>query len=436
MDNESTPSTDQKAAQLEVTGMQARWALIVCSLLYMINCMDRQVLAAVLEPMKQDLMLSDTQTGVIQSAFLLSIAIFAFPGSYIVDRWSRRKAISLMALVWSVFTFVTGLGRSFIGVLLPRTLVGVGEAGFTPGGTALITAVYPPAKRGRAMGFFNAAIPLGMGLGAILGGFISANMGGWRTPFYIFAAPGVILGVAAWFLKDYKTVKELDESGRNIGLFRAGISLYRIPTLRWVYLGNAMMTVTAYSFLTWGPAYVMRVQGINEEKAGLLIGILSLMAIIGAPLGGFIADQWQKKNPRGRILAPAFSLLIMTGFYLLTIELELKGPGLVVGLIFGVLLVVPIPAIGAITQDVVRPGQKGMAFGMNTFSMYILGGGWAPTAIGWISDSMGGGAHGLKTALMFAGVGGISGALFLFLGARHYMRDVDRVQGFKLETDH
>lgn len=421
--------------ELNVNPSQARNILIICFLLYMVNCMDRQVLSAVLEPMKADLGLSDTQVGTIQSLFLLSIALLAFPISYLVDRWSRRKALSLMAIVWSLFTFFTGLGRSFMGVLIPRVVVGAGEAGFSAGGTAMIGAAYPQQSRAKAMGIFNAAIPLGGGIGVILGGYLSVHFGGWRTPFFVFAVPGVILGILALFLKDYKTVENVDEKGEIRGLFKSGFSLYKIPTLRWVYISNAMMTTTAYSFLTWGPAYVMRVQGIDEQQAGLLIGILSLMAIIGAPLGGFLADTWNKYNPKGRIFMPAVSLVLMSLFFVLAVFFELQGIGLIFGFILGIVLVLPIPSYGALTQDVVTPDRKGMAFGMNTFSMYVLGGGWAPVVIGYVSDLFGGGAEGLKWALVIAGSGGILASLALLVASRTYLEDMEKVRGYVLDVE-
>ena len=136
--------------------------------------MDRLVFSVVLQPMKVELGLSDTALGVFQTVFVLSMAVLSFPVSYLVDRWSRRKSISLMALIWSAFTFVTGLATNFWGVLAPRTLVGVGEAAFAPGGVAMITAAYPPKKRGRVAGVFVLAMPLGMALGTLLGGYLSS----------------------------------------------------------------------------------------------------------------------------------------------------------------------------------------------------------------------------------------------------------------------
>ena len=101
-----------QSEEFKVSGRQRTSVLVICFLLYMINFMDRQVLSAVLEPMKIDLGFSDTQAGILQTAFFLSMALMGIPAAYLVDRWSRRKTLSLMAIVWSVFTYLTGMGRS------------------------------------------------------------------------------------------------------------------------------------------------------------------------------------------------------------------------------------------------------------------------------------------------------------------------------------
>ena len=150
------------------------------------------------------LKLTKTQVGWIQNFFLLSIGLFAIPVSYLVDRWSRKKGISLMALLWSVTTFVTGLGTGFASVVIPRVGVGVGEAGFGPGGTALIGASYKPEERGHKLGIFNMFIALGIVAGLLLGGFF-AQKWGLAAPFFVFAVPGIILGILALFMQDYPT---------------------------------------------------------------------------------------------------------------------------------------------------------------------------------------------------------------------------------------
>ena len=262
-------------SEYRTSRFQAGMILAVCTLLYMVNYMDRQIMAVVLEPMKIDLGLSDTQAGLIQTIFFLSMALFALPASFLVDRWSRRKSLGVMALTWSAATYLTGLGHSFWGLMLPRTVVGIGESGFASAGTALITAAYSEQTRSKVMGIFNMAIPLGAALGMILGGYISVKTGNWRSPFLVFAVPGIILGITAFFLKDYKTEVSMDFSGRRVGFFTTALGLWQTRTLRWQYIGMAMQNIMIYSFLAWGPAWVMRVQGVDEKRAGTVVGALA-----------------------------------------------------------------------------------------------------------------------------------------------------------------
>jgi MFS family permease len=429
-DDEGTTS-----GNYSVGGSHAQTILIVCSLLYMVNYMDRQVLSVILEPMKKALELSDTQAGTIQTVFLLSIALFSFPAAFLVDRWSRRKAISVMAIIWSVFTFLTGLGRSFSGVLLPRTMVGVGEAGFASGGTAMITAAYPYQARGKVMGVFNAFIPLGAGLGMILGGYISVQSGNWRTPFFIFAIPGIILAILALFLRDYKTVEAVDATGRQVGLFSLALSLFKVPTLRWLYIGNAMQQIMAFSFLVWTPAFLMRARDISEAKAGLIVGAVSLMAILGAPLGGFIADTWQGKYQRARMMVPTVAMFASAVLVSLSYASNFEGVGLFSGILFGIIIMIGVPALSATTQEVVVPGLKGMSWGMNVLCQYLLGGGWAPLVVGAVSDALGGGANGLRTALIITAASGLAAGVCYWISSKYYPADMERVRYMALEAE-
>ena len=172
-------SEPTQTGEYKTGGGNALFILIVCTLLYMVNYMDRQVFAVVLQPMKTELGLTDTQCGLAQTIFILGMALCSFPVAYLVDRWSRSKTIGIMALLWSIFTFLTGLARNFTTLIIPRSLVGVGESGFTAGGVAMVSAAYPPEKRSRMLGIFTIGIPLGAALGMIVGGAISASIG-WR----------------------------------------------------------------------------------------------------------------------------------------------------------------------------------------------------------------------------------------------------------------
>jgi len=177
-------------------------------LLYMFDYIDRMVITSLFPFLKTDWKLTDTQCGMLVSAVYWSIVLFTFPVSILVDRWSRRKTIGIMALVWG---FATGLGafsRSFHQLFMIRTIIGVGEAGYAPGGSALISALYPHQKRSWMIGLWNSSIPLGSAIGVAVGGIIAAALG-WRQALGIVAIPGIIIAVLFFFVKDYKTIKLL-----------------------------------------------------------------------------------------------------------------------------------------------------------------------------------------------------------------------------------
>ena len=315
--------------KLTLGGMRAHFTLLIGCLLLMMYFVNWYMFGVVLEPMKIDLGLTDTKVGLIQTAFLIGIAVFSFPNSYLVDRWSRRKAIALMAVFWSVFMFITSMGQSFWTVFIPRALVGIGIAGFSGSAAALVSAVYPANLRARVMGIFNASLPIGAVIGVMLGGYLSAHYGGWRTPFIVFSIPGIILGILALFMKDYKTVSDPEGCGGSVGFLNTARHLFGIRSLKWVYIGYGFQNVLAFSFVVWVPAYLMRRHSISEDIAGMTVGTIGIMAIIGAPLGGLIADLWQKRNSRGRMLLPSITIIVGAVLMMLSIWFELKGIGMV-----------------------------------------------------------------------------------------------------------
>jgi MFS family permease len=407
-------------------GRSSNYILAICTLLYMVNFMDRQVLSAVLQPMKIELGLTDAQCGLIQTVFILGVAFFAFPVSYLIDRWSRKKPIAIMAVLWSTFTFFTGLANSFTALLIPRLLVGVGEAGFSAGGTAMVSGAYPKEKRGRVLGIFTMGVPLGAALGAIIGGLISAKLG-WRMPFFFFAIPGVILGVMALFMKDYKVEESIHSEASGRGIFASVGALLKIPTLRWHFLGLGISGIMITTFMAWAPALIMRVLNVSEATAGLIVGGMGLMALIGAPLGGYLTDLWHKHDPRGRVYLPGITLAVAAVVLIAAILTDFSPFGIALGMLYGIINVMAVASFGAISQDVVPAAHKGLSFGLSVFFQYMLGGAWGPYAVGAISDALGGGAPGLSTAMIMATACGILGGACFLVASRYYTVDAEKV---------
>jgi MFS family permease len=420
-------SKDGDPKQYHTGGKSAHFIMVVCTLLFIVNYMDRQVFSAVLQPMKVDLGLTDAQCGLASTVFLLCMPILSIFIAYLVDRWSRKKSLGIMALFWSVFTFATGLAPNFVGLLIPRALVGVGEAGFVPGGNAMISASYSPESRGKAMGIFNMAIPIGAAIGVMVGGIVAAKYG-WRTPFFYFAIPGVILGILAFFMKDYKTTDTAGTGGTNRNLGTALAAVLKLRTVRWLYPALGLTVFMSATFLIWTPALIMRLLNYDAGQAGTLAGFFGLVAIIGMPLGGFLADRWHKKDPRGRMYLAAVSNIVGAVLIAGAVLLKLNTIGIVLGFLYGIAVSVSIPAFATVYLDIVPVAHRGMSTSLGLVAQYVLGGAWGPYVIGAVSDAWGGGGSGLANALLICCVVGVIGAIFYILGAKDYAADAEKIK--------
>ena len=270
----------------------------------------------------------------------------------------------------------------------------------------------------------------------MLGGAIAGKTGNWRTPFFIFAIPGIALGILAFFLKDYKTVKSVDESGKQKSFVSDVKTLLKIPTLRWMFTGYIFHLGMVTGFLVWVPALTMRTRGLSVAEAGMFTGVIGLMAVIGGPVGGIWSDIWQKRNDTGRTWVMAIGPFVSALTILGSIYLEFRGVGYLIALISGVFLVVCTPAAASVSQDVVMPANKAVAWAMAGFFGILIGASWTPSAVGAISDAAGGGAYGLKLAMMSVLTPmGIIGAICFKMCGKYYPDDMDKVKGYTLEVE-
>jgi len=171
----------------------------------------------------------------------------------------------------------------------------------------------------------------------------------------------------------------------------------------------------------------MRSHGVGEHAAGVSMGVIALMAVVGAGIGGVLADKWQETNPRARMLLSALSDVLAAVCAIAALLLDVEGAGYLLMCAWCAMSILGMPALSAVTQDVVDPPFKSISFGVGVFSSYVLGGAWGPVVVGAISDALGGGAEGLRHALMFVSLAGFAAAFVNWLGSHAYPADVARV---------
>ena len=404
-------------------------------LLYMFDYIDRLVVVSLFPYIKKDWALSDAQLGLLISAVYWSILIFTLPFSILVDRWSRKKSIGLMSIIWSLGTIACAFTRNFSQLFMARSVIGLGEAAYAPGGSAMISALFPENRRARMLGIWNAAIPLGSAIGVALGGFIAQQFG-WRYAFGLVALPGMLIGFIFFGVRDYKTVELVKVSGplnessaHRMNLKEIVAEFAQKPSLIFNNLAMAANVFVTTSLLTWLPTYFHRLEDLDMTRAGLKGSVIMLMAFIGAPLGGMLADLRYKQRKDSRMLFASLSSLL-TGGLLFIAFAGLSGTGqYFVLLLSGVAAVGFVSAAVAVTQDVVHPGLRAISLSLNVIIQHILGSSVGPPVIGALSDTLG-----LEKAMLFIPILNLVAALFFYIGSRFYTADLAKVGRVPVEV--
>lgn len=406
----------------------AHYVFVLLFLLYMFDYIDRMVIVSLFPHIKQDWGVSDTQLGLLVSAVYWSILVFTLPVSILIDRWSRKRCIGIMAILWSLATVACAFTRNFTQLFSARVVIGAGEAGYAPGGTAMISALYPREKRARMIGIWNASIPLGSAVGIALGGFV-AHRFGWQHAFGLVALPGLVVAVLFFGVRDYKTVELIRHGNQTAGpadrTMKWGEIVAEFTSKPSLILNNLAMAGCVFvttSLLTWLPTYFHRVEGLDMTKAGLKGSVVMLLAIVGAPLGGYLTDRWYKRRKRARMLFPALASLVSGLLLFVTFGLLRGAPQYAVLLISGIAVTGFISAAVAVTQDVVHPGLRAVSLSLNIIVQHVFGSAVGPPVIGAISDRMG-----LEQAMMFIPAFCLVASLLFWLGSFFYTRDLAKV---------
>lgn len=410
----------------------SNYVFVLLFLLYMFDYIDRTIVTSMFSSIEADWGISHTQSGLLVSAVYWAIVILTFPVSLLVDRWSRTKTIGIMAIMWSVATALCALTGNFVQLFMARLLIGVGEAGYAPGGSAMISGLYPIEKRSKMMGIWNASIPLGTAIGVLLGGIIATRLG-WRHAFGIVALPGLIVAVLFLFVKDYKTVdlSFFDKANKKIKMERKDMvkEFLSKPSIIFTYFGITAVVFVTTSLITWLSTYFQVERGLPQEKAGTLASSVMVMALVGAPLGGILTDRWRKTQFNARLLLPAISSLISAILLFMALYLFRGAVQYVAFLLMGISIMVFISGATSVTQDVIHPGLRATSYAIAVVVQNLLGASMAPIVIGQIYDRTN-----IRTALAVLPFILMIGALLFYLGSKHYGKDMEKVTKVKLEA--
>lgn len=419
--------------KINFTGGLKAYTVGLLTLIYTANYVDRQIVAILLPSIKADLVLSDTQLGMLTGlAFGIFYATLGIPIAYLADRMSRKKIIIASLTLFSLMTYACGLAQNYLQLLLARIGVGVGEAGTSPPSHAMIADMYAPSDRATPLAVFALGINLGLFVAFIAGGYIADNYG-WRTAIQVVALPGFVLAVIAWLtLKDPPRGMSDDSSESTAPPLMVTVRyMLSTPSMRQLLIGSTLIIIVGYGAVAWLPSYFIRVHGMTATQVGTILALMiGIGGAVGTTLGGVAADRLGKKDVRWNmwlvgivgIIATPFSVMGYLAGSSQVALLWLIVPTMVGALYFGPTL--------AMLHTLVKPEMRSLASAILLFVNNIFGLGLGPLMVGIMSDALTPhyGVQGLGVALALMVLIGVWGSVHFLLAGRSLAHDINAAQ--------
>lgn len=357
--------------------------LVLLTALNLLNYIDRSVLNAVQPLIQNEFHVTDAQIGRLTTVFLIFYTLAAPFMGPLADRYSRKLIIALGAFAWSGATLLTAVTHSYDALLLRHTLVGVGEASFVTISPTVVADLFPESMRGRVLGFFYLAIPVGFALGYPIGGYFGTHYG-WRVPFLLAGFPGFVLGALVLLIADpprgqFDSLKETPER-------RSVRGLVRNPAFLTATLGMAMMTFAQGGLLVWMPTFLSRMRGYSLLQANNTFGvIIAIDGTLAALAGGWLGDRLLRRTKSAYYLVSAASMGL--GIPVMMVALFNRGPAMVPGIaLAGFLLLLNTAPLNAAVINSVGAHIRATAIAANLFVIHFLGDAFSPWLIGRVSD--------------------------------------------------
>lgn len=413
------------------------------------NYVDRQILSIVLQEIKTDLSLSDTQLGLLTGiAFAFFYALMGIPIARWADRGNRVAIITITTTLWSVMVILCGLASNFLYLLLARVGVAVGEAGCMPPANSLIPEYFNRKERPRAVAIYMMGSSLSVVIG-YLGGGLLADMLGWRWTFILLGLPGIALGVLAWFTlrEPRKLSSDLKAPGSN-GLHQrqeleqdAAISHIPIKEVVFTLLRNtsfchlvAAFTVLyffGYGIMLWLPSFFIRIHDMTTSEIGIWMALgIGGSGALGTYIGGALASRYAagKEALQFRVMA-----IVFCAYSIVSVSTYLVPNKYTALLLMTLGMLLAMSANGpvfACIQSLVNQGMRATAIALVYLVANLIGLGLGPLAIGIVSDMLTAnyGDESLRYSLILFSPGYIWGGIHLWLASR-------KVEEFIAKTD-
>ncbi|MFK8049981.1 MAG: spinster family MFS transporter [Halioglobus sp.] len=418
-------NSEEASPQVEnpYTSNKARnYALVMLTIVYAFNFIDRQLLAILQESIKLDLGLSDGQLGLLAGfAFAVFYVTAGIPIASYADRSNRRNIVAASVFIWSFMTAVSGFAQNFVHLLMARIGVGIGEAGGSPPSHSIISDIFPPEKRASAMGFYSTGVSIGILFGFLLGGWLNEYFG-WRVAFMVVGAPGILLAVVVkmTLAEPIRGVSEQKTVSDDAVPFKTVVALlWSRRSFRHMAFAAALNAFAAYSTASWSASFMIRTHQMSTGELGTWLALISgVGGAIGVFYGGVLADKLALTDKRWYMWIPALAGFIATPFMACVYLADNAYVSLGLAVVPGVLFNVYLGSTIATTHALVGLRMRALSSAILFLILNLIGLGLGPVVIGYLSDYLtpAYGVHSLQQAMLFVL------PLVMFWSACHFFR--------------
>ena len=373
-------------------GVREWTVLLVLLAVYILNFLDRSLLAILAKPIQDSLHISDTQLGLIGGLYFAAFYCFiAIPVGWIADRFNRVRVLSMACAVWSVATTCCGLATSYPQLVAARMLVGFGEAGGVPPSYAIIVDTFPPRRRGLALGVYNLGPGIGAAIGVAFGASIAAAFD-WHHAFIGIGGAGLLMAAVVFLIRDPERgatdpAGPLAADQAGPGFLATAATFFSQPVLLLASLASSAANFITYGLGNFATLFLMREKGMTLREVAVWYALVVVVGMsVSMILSGRLTDRYVHRFREAYAIVPAVALTLAIPFYLGFVWAP-TWP-LALGL-----LLVPMslnffylsPSV-ALVQEVVRPDQRVMAGALFLLVMNFIGLGLGPTYVGAMSD--------------------------------------------------
>jgi predicted MFS family arabinose efflux permease len=375
-----------------LTKRQTWIAVLVLLVLYTLNSADRFVIAVVIEPIKHEFQLSDTQLGAVGGlAHAIAYSAFVIPIGYLLDRFNRVKLLAGMLAIWSVITACGAFATGFWSLFLMRMGVGAAESASSPGSQSLIASYFPIKQRSSAMGVVFSGAAMGTGLIFAIGGPIAAHWG-WRAVFLVAGIPGILLAIYMWF--------NLPEPPRRViakdvspppSMWQVSNYFFRTSPVLLIALGTTIASMNLTSVWVWISPILIRQQGFSLVQAGLIVGVAAgVIKFASTLLSGFLGDWIARGQVRKLWVVPTTALALSFPFALIIATTSSQIIAGFMVLLLGMTLGTHHAAPKSVIMTLVPEEMRGRVAAIEQLMVNLLGAAAGPLITGMISDRLGG----------------------------------------------